>query len=96
MLFCSFGIYEDVINVIDDKFVQLFIKDQIHKGFECCQNVTQPKKHDQELIQPILNPHHCLFNILIYYPNLIVPRLHINLAKISSPVEPIQQVVNIR
>jgi len=29
MLFCGFGIHEDVIHINDDEFIQLFVKDSI-------------------------------------------------------------------
>jgi hypothetical protein len=47
-------------------------------------------------IQTILGFHSHLFNIFIYNVDLIAPYFEINLAKLSGPIESIQQVVNVK
>jgi hypothetical protein len=44
----------------------------------------------------MLGLHNHLFNVLIHYEDLIIPQLEINLTKVLSPIESIQQVINAR
>jgi hypothetical protein len=86
---------QDIINVNDHKFVQLFMEDRFHEGGEHQQNITQPKWHHQEFLWAILSPHYHVFHILIHNVNLIVPWFEINLAKVLCPIELIQQIINV-
>jgi hypothetical protein len=52
--------------------MQIFMKDRIDLGCEHLWSITQPKTHDQEFIQFVFGPHYHHFNILFYYPNLII------------------------
>jgi hypothetical protein len=40
--------------------------------------------------------HNYLFNVFVHYADLIIPQLEINLTKVLSPIESIQQVINAR
>jgi hypothetical protein len=54
MFLYNFGVHENVININEKKFIQIFMKKGIHLGCEHLWNVTQPKRHDQKLIQFVL------------------------------------------
>jgi hypothetical protein len=70
------------------------MENKVHEACECCWGITQPKWHHQELIQLIPHPHSNLLNNFIYYSNLIVVKLDINSAKMFTPIESIQQIID--
>lgn len=80
----------------DHELIQLFMEDRVHEACECWWGITQPKWHHQKFIQAILHPHNNLLNVFIYYANLIVMKLDINLARVLTPIELIQQIVDAR
>ncbi len=39
-------VHKYVINVYNDKFIQVFMEDQIHQNSEHLKEQSQPKRHD--------------------------------------------------
>ena len=50
MLFIGFGIDENVINVNDDKLVEIIHEDRVHEPHESSRGICETKGHDGILI----------------------------------------------
>ena len=50
MLFVGFGINEDVIDVDDDKLVEIIHEDGVHEPHESSRGISETKGHDGILI----------------------------------------------
>jgi hypothetical protein len=53
MLFFTLGIVQDAINEYYDKLVQLWHEYGVHQVHEMCRSISESKRHNQILLQPI-------------------------------------------
>ena len=70
---------QDVIEENQKELPQLPLEHVVYAGLEGVWGVGQPKRHDWELIMPIMASEGCLWDVLLSNPNLVVPRMKINL-----------------
>jgi dynactin complex subunit len=53
MLFLILGVDQDVVNEDHDKLVQLWHEYEVHQVHKMCKSISESKRHNQLLIQPI-------------------------------------------
>ena len=73
------GIDEDLIEINDDKNIELLGYDLIDIILETSQCVGEPKRHYQVLKVVVSSPERCLLFIALFYPHLMVSTCRIEL-----------------
>jgi hypothetical protein len=81
MLFCTLGIDQDVVNVDNDKLVQLRHEYGVHQVHEMCRSIGEPKRHNQILIQPVPGGESGLSNVFRADLDLMITRTKVDLGK---------------
>jgi hypothetical protein len=81
MIFFTLGIDQDVINEDNDKLVQLRHEYRVHQVHEMCRSISEPKRHNQILIQPIPDGGSGLRNVFRADLDFMITRTKIDLEK---------------
>ena len=70
------------------------MQDVIHQPHEGCRSIRQPERHDEPFEKAILGFEGNLPHIKGFDWYLVILRIQVNLAKIFSPLELVQKVLN--
>jgi hypothetical protein len=81
MLFFALGIDQDVINEDHDKLVQLQHEYGVHQVQEMCRSISESKRHNEILIQPVPSGEGSFRNIFQIDLDLMITQTKINLGK---------------
>jgi hypothetical protein len=87
--------YEDVIQIYDHKRVCEWPQDIIHHPHECHWSISQAKRHDQPFKKAFFRFEGCFPYISLFYQNLVVARLQINLTKELGTLKLIKKIINL-
>jgi hypothetical protein len=80
-LFFILGIDQDVISDDHDKLIQLQHEYGVHQVYEICKSISESKRHNQILIQPIPGGENSLRDVFQMDLDLMVTRTEIHLRK---------------
>ena len=94
MLNLGFTIYEDIIKEDHNEVSQVGLKYFIHQCLERGRGICEAKWHDQKFIMAIMCVERCFRDIIRVNPNLVIPRMKIQLGEKMSTVELIQKLIN--
>jgi hypothetical protein len=81
MLFFILGVDQDVINEDNDKLVQLWHEYGVHQVHEVCRTISEPKQHNQILIQPVPGGESSLRSVFRVDLDLMITRMKIDIGK---------------
>jgi hypothetical protein len=94
MLFFTVGIDQDVVNGDHDKLAQLWHEHGVHQVHEMCRSISESKRHNQILIQPVPGRESSLRDIFRTDLDLIITQTEINLGKDSCTGKLIKENVD--
>jgi hypothetical protein len=86
---------EDVIQIYNHKGIGEGPQDVIHQPHEGGWGIRQAKGHDQPLEKTFFRLESSLPYISLFYGDLVVVRLQINLTKVLGPLELVEKVINL-
>ena len=96
MLLLRLRIHQHIIDEHYHELVKVQMKHLIHQIHESCRSIHQTKWHHEELVVPVPTLRDDLVHVLLLDPQLIVPRLEINLQKHTDALKLIKQIINLR
>jgi hypothetical protein len=62
----------------------MFVKNMVHAGLEGGWCIGKPKRHDKELIMPIVASKICLLYVMFPHPDLMVSIVQVNFGEVHS------------
>ena len=96
MLSLGFTIHEDIIKEDQNEVSQVGPKYFIHQFLECGRGICEAKWHDQKFIMAIMYAESCFRDVTLLNPNLVIPRMKIQLGEKMSTMKLIQKPINNR
>jgi hypothetical protein len=81
MLFFTLEIDQDIIDEDNDKLIQLRHEYGVHQVHKICRSISEPKRHNQILIQPVPGGESGLRNVFRADLDLMITRMKVNLVK---------------
>src|SRR6185312_8290771 len=94
MLCLRLGKGQNIINKDHHEDIQIIHENHVHQVHEESQGISQAKRHDCVLIQPVLAGECRLRNILGMDPQLKITRTQINLREYTSTSKQIKKILN--
>ena len=94
MLNPCFTIDEDIIKEGQNEFPNVGLEYFIHQCLECRRSIREAKGHDQKLIVAIMCVEIHFRDTILMNPNLVIPRMKIQLGEKMSTMELIQKLIN--
>ena len=94
MLSPGFTIDEDIIKEDQNEVSQVGMEYFIHQGLECGRRIYESKWYDQKFIVTIMCAEIFFRDIILVNPNLVIPRMKIQLGEKMSTMELIQNLIN--
>ena len=89
MLSSGFTIDEDIIKEDQNEVSQVGSEYLIHQFLERGRGICEAKWHDQKFIMAIMCAESCFRDIIHMDPNLVIPRMKIQLGEKMSTMKPI-------
>jgi hypothetical protein len=88
--------YEDAIQIHHHKRIGERPQDIVHHPHEICWGICQAKGHDQPFKKTLFGLEGSLPYICIFYWDLVVARLQINITEVFIPLELVKDIINSR
>ena len=96
MLNPCFTIDEDIIKEDQNEVSQVGPEYFIHQCLECGRSTCEAKWHDQKFIVAIMCAKSCFRDIILMNPNLVLPRMKIQLGEKMITMNLIKNLINNR
>ena len=90
----GFAVYQNVIQINNHEFVQIWPKNLIHNTLEGCWSVSETKRHHQPLKQPLAHLERSFRHISLFNLDLPVTRAQIQTRETGCTSKLIQQVTS--
>jgi len=85
---------QDVIEEDEDAVMQERPEDVVHDCLERGQGISQPERHDQELVEPIMRLKRRLGNVSGEHPDLVVPRAEVQLGEEAGSEQLVEELIH--
>ena len=92
----SFTENENIVQENNYKVTQVGTHNVIHHGLKCSRGIRQSEAHNTELVVTERSFNCSLRYIFLINPDLVVPRMQVQLGEIGASLYGVEQIVNIR
>lgn len=88
------AINQNIIKEYKNKIAQVGPKNIIHERLECHRSISQPERHDQELVESAMGAEHRLVDVLWSHAQLLITRPQVELGEEARPMELIEELID--